>query len=215
MVTTCWTIGVDPGFKETGLVLRRGNKEVEAWSTFQCRPNGSAYMRTTALAFAVTDRMMDWVRDYKITHLDVAIETPIYNSNPRSFELQWRLVQDIEANIVLLDVQELWLTEVGPTTSKHLATGDGSAKKHTIFAHSPFRTMRPSLLIPSLVEEVFEAKTLTPAETHTLYSLSDAWAHSLAAWRGCKDCTRVRLTNYSNNLPNVKEICDGKYLDTE
>lgn len=191
MVTTCWTIGVDPGFKETGLVLRRGNKEVKAWSTFQCRPNGSAYMRTTALAFAVTDRMMDWVRDYKITHLDVSIETPIYNSNPRSFELQWRLVQDIEANIVLLDVQELWLTEVGPTTSKRLATGKGKATKDEMVESAP---------------EVMYREKMLP---HTAETLADAWAHSLAAWRGCADCTRVRLTNYSNNLPNVKEICDG------
>jgi Holliday junction resolvasome RuvABC endonuclease subunit len=186
-----WSIGVDPGFRETGLVLRRG-EEVVAWSTFQCKPNGSAYLRTTALAFAVVDRMMDWVRDYEIARLDVAVETPIYNSNPKSFELQWRLVQDIEANMVLLNVGDLWLTEVGPTTSKHLATGNGKATKDEMVEVAPEVMYR-------------EAMTLHTAET-----LADAWAHSLATWGDCKDCVRVDLSGeWQEKLPNVKEICDG------
>lgn len=190
MAVTKWTIGADPGFKETGLVLRRSH-EVVAWSTFKCKPNGSPYMRTTALAFAVIDRMMDWVRDYEIEALDVSVETPIYNSNARSFELQWRLVQEIESNLALLTSRQLWLTEVGPTTSKRLATGNGKADKESIFAASPF------------------GLEVLGQDLHTQHTLADAWAHSLAAWEGCADCTRVRLDNYFNNLPDVKEICDG------
>ena len=195
MAAVKWTIGVDPGFGETGLVLRRGT-EVTAWATLSCPPNGSAYLRTSALAFRVCDIMMEWVAKYKIQRLDVAIETPIYNANPHSFELQWRLLHDIESNTTLLAVEDLWLTEVGPSTSKKLATGSGSASKIKIIYASPFADV--------LIKET------TGIQPHTLETLADAWAHSLAAWQGCPDCTRISLNTIDSDLPDVKEICYGE-----
>lgn len=189
MAAARWAIGIDPGFGETGLVLRRGNK-VRAWATLSCPPNGTPYFRTLALAWAVQEILIEWIGKHKVKRLDIGIETPIYK-NAHSFELQWRLVQEIESNVVLLNVPELWLTEVGPTASKKLATGNGSASKNAMIAACPF--------FPNDLGY----------ERETAEAIADAWAHSLAAWGGCPDCKRMPLTNYGNELPDVKEVCRG------
>ena len=173
-----YAIGIDPGVTQTGLVLRRGN-EILAHQTYSVSRGECACMRVVSLADVIVGKIDDWIFQYDICVLDTAIETPIYNSNPKGFELQWRLVQAIETGIIdVLDgfVGEIWITEVGPTASKKLSTGRGNANKPEIAAASPFE------------EEDFP-------NTNSFYTIADAWSHSLAAWEGCKDCNRIDVTN--------------------
>ena len=190
---TKWSIGCDPGFKETGLVLVKhvgSKRHVQAWATMACKPNGSHYKRTEALSFAVIQWVEKWYRKYKIKAMDFAIETPFFSGNPKTFALQWRLIQEIEGIVASMysSDQSLWITEVGNKTSKALATGDGGATKS------------------DMVEAAPECMYYEEMDPHTAETLADAWAHSLAAWRGCKDCTRLRI---DVELAKVQQVCEG------
>lgn len=190
-----FSLGIDPGFTETGLVLRLDGqrKQILEGVVLSCRPNGSAFMRTLALCDQITDYIGAWIDLYEILYIDITIERPIYNQNPDSFEKQWRLVQAIESQLVLMPImaelddqllREYWLTEVMPSTSKKLATGDGKANKYRVARVSPF------------LEQDFEKRD-------TWQTLGDAWSHSLAAW-GDRHYARVDLNNLT--MPVVKKI---------
>ena len=187
-----WSIGCDPGFKETGIVLMRhgddGERHVQAWATLSCMSKGSHYKRTEALGLAVITQIETWCRRYRIDTLDFSIETPIYTGNPKTFSLQWRLIQEIEGMVAsqVLTMRQLWLTEVGPTTAKAMATGNGKATK--------------DMMVEAAPEEMFKEE-MTP---HTAETIADAWAHSLSTWgAGGK---RIRI---NDKLPAVKQICEG------
>ena len=184
-----WSIGIDPGFVETGVVLIRG-REVEDYRTLRCPAGDTALKRAEALATEVMTIIEGWITDHEILKLDVAIETPIYKHNAHSFELQWRLVQEIESmlGVMSLVVDELWLTEVPPATSKKKATGKGGATKLEIAQASPFGWH-------------------DSWNDHTWHTLADAWAHSLSTWGECKRCTRINISEWS--LPTVKIISGG------
>jgi len=173
-----WAIGIDPGFGETGMVLRRhGDDAVVEYALLARGPGEHAFPRTVALVDQVGSQLEEWISAYHIRDLDVALETPIYNANPHSFELQWRLVHAIEEWLyfcVTGMVRALWLTEVSPTTSKKLGGGRGGASKPEIAARMPV------LACP-------------PAASDSLYTVADAWAHSLSAWR--KDATHIDFTH--------------------
>ena len=211
-----WSIGCDPGFGETGIVLVRHDGEsrhVQAWATFSCHPNGSAYKRTEVLGVAVVTQIEQWCRRYRIEYLDFAIETPLWKKNARSFELQWRLVQELEGLVASQEIalQELWLTEVSPTRSKKMATGRGSAQKSAIVKASPFAHLGPHVgHIHLKCEGMLALDSLAdPYKKDTVETLADAWAHSLATWGGCRDCTRVEI-NYKHKQPEVRHVCQGQ-----
>lgn len=161
-----YSIGIDPGFTETGAVLKVGD-DVLDWVTMSCTDTAYAdTLRAVALAGELLTQLVEWVKTYKIKALDVAIELPIYNNNPVTHMKQVRLMQEIESGIVFLVasvVKDCRLTEIYPSVSKRLSTGDGSAEKYLILSMSPF-------------------KDLKGLSKDTMETISDAWAHSLSAW---------------------------------
>ena len=161
-----YAVGIDPGFGRTGVVLRLGTKDL-SWATMKCGPSeGTPFQRATKVADKISEVLVSMIEEHQITHLDISIETPFYNKNPATFELQWRLIQQIETFlwIVLSEyLDELWVTEVGPTTSKHLLTGSGKADKDMMVAASPFAD-----------SDILDRDDLE--------AIADAWGHSLAAW---------------------------------
>jgi hypothetical protein len=185
-----YTIAADPGVGETGLILLApgSSRDVLEYATFSCPPNGSAFGRTMALSDQIAMRMGVWMDKYAVEYVDICIETPIWNKSPRSFELQWRLVQAIEMllymHACLADLKECWITEVPPTTSKRLATSDGGASKDRVAEFSPF--------------ERGDFKSVD-----TWRTLGDTWAHSLAAWGAAgtrRNFTKLKLGKVVENI---------------
>ncbi len=176
-----YTVGIDPGFGETGVVLYDVDDDGHpiAWSTFSCGPGETDICRTVSLGGVVVNLLLDWIKEYGIKHLDVAIELPIYNKNPKTFTKQIRLLEELESgifHIIAGQVEECWMTEVNPKTSKMLATTDGDAPKAAMVAASPFKEYND---------------VLQP----TREALADAWAHGLATWGGCNKCVRVKFSD--------------------
>jgi Holliday junction resolvasome RuvABC endonuclease subunit len=179
------TIAIDPGFGETGILLKHGT-EVKEWGVFSCRSGPPPFSRAVSLVERLMDLTQQWVARYKIEELEVVIERPVWNRNASTFELQWRLIQHLESALwiwVSEDVK-LWVTEVHNATSKKLATGDGGADKEKVAEASPFR------------------RADFPSET-TWTTLGDTWAHSLAAWG--KNGTGLRLCYTDLKMAEVRE----------
>lgn len=174
-----WSVGIDPGFGEAGIVLRPDEMEdaATAWATYTCPPATSTdLLRATATAETMMNTLAEWITKYEVAELDVAIETPVYTRNPLVFTKQIRLFEELESCLLFYItglVDELWLTEVNPTTSKILLTDNHKADKDQMIAASPWR----------------HAVALTYSNQHTL---ADAYAHSLACWKG--GGTRTHLT---------------------
>ena len=75
--STIWSLGIDPGFIETGLVLRRSAEpdEVLAFATFKehsVRLPG--FIRAIALADAICEKANEWREYFDIHILDTCIE---------------------------------------------------------------------------------------------------------------------------------------------
>jgi Holliday junction resolvasome RuvABC endonuclease subunit len=168
-----WKVGIDPGFTETGVVLSYEEKDhywkVVSIATMACPPGKDPIVRATSLSAEVIMWLHDQIEDRGIKVLQVAIETPIYNKNPVTFEKQWRLVQDIQSGLLFVIASMLKscaVVEVPPTTVKRLATGKGKATKAEMVAASPFEGL-----------DVGQS---------TKEALADAWAISLAVHREAK-----------------------------
>ena len=165
-----WAIGIDPGFGETGivLVLVDGKRKPQHWATFRCPPKGDENLcRAVSLASEIVSLVVLWVEEHNIQRLSIGIETPIYNQNALAYEMQVRLLQEIESGLLHLVgaiTKDCWLVEVPPGTSKLLATGSGRATKEDMVKAMP---------------EEMQRMGQTRA---TKEALADAWGHSLAAW---------------------------------
>lgn len=179
-----WAIGIDPGVTELGIVLSREDKQGDldpvAWATMSCPPGDPGLARVVSLAGNVVNLILCWVVEYEIEEVDIAIELPIFNRNAQGLILQVRLLEEIESGLFHLvagELNECWLTEVNPVTSKSLA---GCGKKEKPVAVSPFEHYDPGRKTPKQNRDTVEA-------------LADAWAHSLATWGIAKRSTRLAL----------------------
>lgn len=169
---TLWIVGVDPGFTETGLVLRASDRpafDVAGYATYCLGAEKGGWMipalRAMSLAASIVECMVGWISLYKIGRMEACIEMPVYNGNPKTYMLQSRLIQEIESlmyRALAPALRNFYLTEVNNATSKKLATGDGGAQKPAVVTASPFKDTE------GLVKSTREA-------------LADAWAHSLVA----------------------------------
>ena len=167
-----WVVGCDPGFTETGLVLRsldRPASDVAGYATYCLGAEKGGWMipalRAMSLAASIVECMVGWISLYKIGRMEACIEMPVYTGNPKTYMLQCRLIQEIESlmyRTLAPALRNFYLTEVNNATSKKLATGDSGAQKPAMVAASPFKDME------GIVKSTREA-------------LADAWAHSLAA----------------------------------
>ncbi len=189
-----FSIGLDPGLTEAGICLVEWGSDEDSMVleyglvVDKFGAGSPTVLRAQAVAAHLVSRIMLWLPKHRITVLDIGIETPVYNRNPDSHAKQWATVQAIESLIaahVAPALSSLWITEVGPSESKRLATGDGAAAKDKIYSHSPFR------LMPALMEALEESSR---------HTLSDAWAHSLCTYgRG-----GTRMNIKAMNWPEVR-----------
>ena len=191
-------IGIDPGLTESGAVAIDDNDEnvALAWATFSCTDTCAPDLtRVLSLASEIVDTLVRWVDELGITRLDISIELPILKKgkymNPLAYAKQNRLIQEIESGIfyrVAPELQECWVTEVYPSTSKAMATNHGGATKDEILAVSPFKDLK------------------LPIDTKR--TVADAWAHGLCTWKGAaKPASR---TNFSAlEVPEVKHGKNG------
>lgn len=168
MIKQKWAIGIDPGFRETGVVLSYElNHDLEpvAWATFACpKKDTPDIVRAVSLAGAVINVITAWIEEHEIEMLDIAIEVPIFNGNAQTVMLQARLLQEIQSGLLFMvadTVEQCYVTEVNPSTAKSLA---GCGPKEKPVAQSPFKTEPPGIT------------------KFTRETLADAWAISLATW---------------------------------
>lgn len=170
-----WAIGIDPGLTETGVVLSREDSKRNlvpvSWASFKSPTGDEDLPRVVALAGNIVNLLIEWVDEYAIEEVDIAIEYPVLRRNPAGFFKQVRLYQEIESgvfHIVAGLLNECWVTEINPVTSKALA---GVGKKEKPTDVSPFANHD----LPLATKE----------------ALADAWAHSLGTWRVAKSSTRL------------------------
>jgi len=168
-----WSIGIDPGFRETGVVLgcEEGTEyKLVEWVTFSCpADNYEDLSRAAALGEVVVDEVVRMIDMYHIKQLDVSMETPIYRHNAATLMKQIRLYQEIQSGLLFCvtgQVEQFWLTEVYPATSKSLLTGNGKANKADMIA---------GFKVDTGIE-------LEGESVHTAETVADAYAHSLACW---------------------------------
>lgn len=193
-----FAIGIDPGVTELGIVLSQENERRDlvpvAWATMSCPPGDPGLTRVVSLAGCVVNLILDWIHEYGIEAVDIAIELPVYKRNAQGLILQVRLLEEIESgifHIVTGELQECYVTEVNPITSKSLA---GCAKSEKPVAVSPFADYDPG-------------HRTAKANRDTREALADAWAHSLAGWGVAKSSTRMAF--HDLQASTVKSINAG------
>ena len=180
---TEWTLGLDPGFERSGLVLLR-NKELIAWALHKLDKTACdvGWARAASLANGMLDSASRWVESFAIRELAVAIELPVYTRNPQTFLLQVRLLQELESGLSLwmqTCLDKLYITEVNPSTSKRLLAGNAKADKHAMIAASPWAALVGHM-------------------SHTdLHTLADSYAHALSAGRCEIDTDVVRFAPWT------------------
>ncbi len=198
-----WSVGIDPGLRETGVILCRDGvqPEVVEWVTYSCPPGDADITRVVSLAAYVVDAALHWVDEYDIKLLDVTIELPVYTRNAATFTKQIRLLEEIESGLFHLvtgEVDQFYMTEVYPSTSKGLLTNDGRADKDRMIA-------------------VYETTTGQnwPAGTkkHTKETVADAYAHSLACWLKGANLRLTRMDFTALTAAVVTE--EGRYSEQD
>jgi len=172
-----YSIGIDPGLRETGVVLCHEEDTggvapayvLDEWVTYSCPSAGNEDLpRVVSLASSVVYAVLDFVKRYEIEQLDICIELPVYNHNAATYTKQIRLLEEIESGLffaVAGELETLYLTEVYPTTSKKLLTGNAKAGKADM------------ILAYEMVNGPLDVKSL-----HTKETVADAYAHSLSTW---------------------------------
>lgn len=168
---TTYSVGIDPGLGEAGIVLRRDSDGwVLEWALTSDRlgTHYPAAFRVQAVAARLAEHLQNWVIAHDIDDLAVGLEMPIYNRNATAYAKQYATIQAIEAmliSVVAPMVSKLRIAEPHPSESKHLATGSGGAPKAEVYRKSPFPKMLSDAALPE----------------HSLETLGDAWSHSLCA----------------------------------
>lgn len=161
-----WVLGVDPGFGNTGAVLRldKGDTVVGEACWRNDYTDQWEVLRAMSICIPMMETVIGWIEENDIRVLEVCLENPIYNGNARTLMVQMALYTLIQAYIydyLQPHLDELYLTFVNNKSSKRRMTGDGSADKEKMIASSPWA-----------------GSDLTYSQKHTL---ADSYAHSLAA----------------------------------
>ena len=188
-----WSIGIDPGFGETGVVVRSDGSITDV-ATWKCPPGPADMLRSFYLADEVFGWLFEVCERRKVKRLDVAIERPILarmgqyrpaSINVEAYAKQMRFYQSISQLVHFLPADELWLTEVYPSVSKKLATGKGNATKSDI----------RGCLVAALPRNIEVGSKYDKSNKSSQEAIADAWAHSLSCWdAGGDQCERINLT---------------------
>ena len=143
-----------------------------------------------AVADLAVGTITRWADELAIDRLDIGIEMHVWKTNTVTYRMQSRLLHALEADFWVVGCsdgyKELYITEVGPSTSKRLLTGNGKATK---------------------AEMVEACASWLPADVsrHTRETLADAYAHSLICWNEALGMERRDLLD-RNSWHDVSEI---------
>lgn len=171
-----WTVGIDPGLTETGMILLDPSQQYQAGATFTAsRISGSDLERIVNLGASVTSMLAAWTVQHGIRRVLIGMEYPFMNSgfnNVQTYRKQISLLHEIESalwrqsrdsrKVYGDDATLVRIAEINPTVSKRLLTGDGKADKSDMIAAGPFEGRAD---IPRFTRE----------------ALADAYAHAMAA----------------------------------
>lgn len=169
-----WTVGVDPGLTETGMVLLDPAGVYKGGATFRAsRVSGSDLERIVNLGSSVIGMLAAWSVQHAIKRVLIGVEYPVVASgNIASYRKQVSLLHEIERalwqqsltsfKVYGDDTTLVRIAEINPTISKKGLTGDPLADKGSMIAHGPFRDRDD---IPRPTRE----------------ALADSYAHALAA----------------------------------
>ena len=147
-------IAIDPGVTRLGAIVLRehddGTVQRLAAATFASPGKGSAILpsfskrETFCRVYDLQREVTRWLEGVAEQHgmeepnTVLAIERPVYNRNPRAFEIQWRLFQQLCAAMM----DEGWvcsISEVHNGTAKATLTGCGNAAKDEMSLYSPIQ----------------------------------------------------------------------------
>lgn len=200
-----WQIGIDPGFREAGLIGRYGRDLIPRFfATWHTGP-GDEFIRALALSQVMVDYMVWAWEEHDVHRSDatVSIEMHVWRQNPVTHRMQSRLLQELEAGIYAIIAPmhmqmgtKLTLIEPQPSTSKKVLTNSGKAKKEEMV--DSFKWW---------AGEKFMEK-LSGVSQHTLETLADAYAHSLVTPSFLKTPPRV-LTDIAEEEFNIWAKIEG------
>lgn len=178
-----WVVGIDIGYGHTGAVLRRVDEPEPV--AYGCWSNDCTQewptLRAMTIAFPLVEMVIGWILEYDIEDLEICIEYPIYNGNPKILMIQMSLYDMIRAYVydyLRPHTERLWVTEVNPMTSKVKLAHDGKADKKEMIAASPWAD--------------YKSHGFTYVQAHTL---ADSYAHSLSA--GLREYRLHAMDQYS------------------
>lgn len=169
-----WSVGIDPGLTETGMVLLDPARKYRAGATFTApRMSGTDLERVVNLGASVVGMLAAWSVQYGFRRVLIGMEYPIVSSgNISAYRKQVSLLHEIERELWAQtqasckvygeDATLVRIAEINPSVSKRLLTGDSKASKEEMVAKGPFGDRRE---IPLLTRE----------------ALADAYAHACAA----------------------------------
>lgn len=163
-------LGIDPGYGNTGAVLRLASEDsVEAAACWRNDNVGEwDVLRAMSICIPMMEQILAWVDEFNIEELEVVIETPFLNRNPGTLMVQMYLFVLAQAYVydyLVPVVPQVYLTVVHNATSKSKLAHKKSASKSEMIAASPWKDYKN------------EGLTFNQAET-----LADAYAHSLSAY---------------------------------
>lgn len=194
---TKWVLGVDPGFNNTGAVLRLVHEKTVMEAA--CWRNEETHqwpvMRSMSICIPMIETLLAWIQKYSIDFLEVCVEEPIYSGNPKVLMMQMSLYLMIQIYVydyLAPHLQELYLTTVNNKTSKSKLAHNGNATKQDMINASPWAND----------DEV------TYNQAHTL---ADAYAHSLSALKEQYPLHKLRQymvpANYVLDTPDEENTC--------
>jgi hypothetical protein len=152
-----WTLGWDPGLKETGMCLLDPTGEAVVAATIKAEgPDVPDLQRIFRLAKAAVREAIRWRAKMPAgAELLHSIEYPIMKaSNVTNYRKQVNTLYAIEHELLEHGVGH-YLGEVSPSASKLMGVGCGAAIKRQIVAASPFE-----------------------GSGHTVETMADAWLHA-------------------------------------
>lgn len=146
-MTQRWSVGIDPGFRCTGVVLLQDGIPVAAAAAKNEDTGKPIQWRTWTMARWLQETLQAWITDREIKRLDVIMELPFLKTGERgvvTLMTQMRMAAAYEDAIMRLEDCDVRLGEVQNSTAKMVFAQHGNANKSDMIAISVWRN-RPDV----------------------------------------------------------------------
>lgn len=138
-----WSLGVDPGFKCTALVLMGDLKPVAAAAARDDDARRPIQHRVRKMAAWFQNTIQEWINEREIQELNVIIEMPFLKAETDkerrgvvTLITQMRMIAAYEEALFRLEGCRVKMGEVANTTAKAIFTGRGNADKSMMITFS-------------------------------------------------------------------------------